>query len=90
MTNSSVAADVSAEIRSYVVDRFLFGQGADGLSNADSFLERSLVDSTGILELVAFLEGRYGIKVLDEELVPENLDSIDRAAAFVARKQAQS
>jgi acyl carrier protein len=76
-----------ADVRAYIVDRFLFGQGADRLRDTDSFLERGLIDSTGILEVVMFLEQRYGIKVTDDELVPDNLDSISRIAAFVARKQ---
>lgn len=76
-----------AEVRAYIVDRFLFGQGADRLQDTDSFLERGLIDSTGILEVVMFVEQRYGIKVTDDELVPDNLDSISRIAAFVARKQ---
>ncbi len=78
--------DVAAEIRSFIVDRFLFGQGADSLSNDDSFLEGGIVDSTGVLEVVSFLEGRFGLKVQDDELVPDNLDSIDKIAAFVIRK----
>jgi acyl carrier protein len=84
---STTTQDVLSEVRAYIVDRFLFGQGGDRLGNDDSFLERSLIDSTGILEVVMFLEQRYGIKVTDEELVPENLDSLARIAAFVARKQ---
>jgi len=87
LTNVHAATDVTAEIRAYIVDRFLFGKG-DGLSNSASFMEQHLVDSTGILEVVMFLESKYGIKVADEELIPENLDSIDRIAAFVRRKQA--
>ena len=83
------AVDLATEVRTFVVDRFLFGQDAGRLSNRDSFLEKNLVDSTGILEVVAFLERRYGITVNDEELIPDNLDSIDRIAAFVASKQAK-
>lgn len=78
--------DVTTEIRSFVVERFLFGQGGESLANDDSFLERGIVDSTGVLEIVTFLEEKFGIKVQDEELVPDNLDSIARIAAFVARK----
>lgn len=87
MTNVHAATDVTTEIRAYIVDRFLFGKG-DALSNSASFMEQHLVDSTGILEVVMFLESKYGIKVADEELIPENLDSVDRIAAFVRRKQA--
>jgi acyl carrier protein len=85
---TTTTPDVASEVRAYIVDRFLFGQNGDRLANGDSFLERHLVDSTGILEVVMFLEQRYGIKVADDELIPDNLDTIDRIAAFVARKQA--
>lgn len=84
---TSVTRDVAGEVRAFIVDRFLFGQNDGQLSNGDSFLERNLIDSTGILEVVMFLEEQYGIKVADDELVPENLDSIERIARFVARKQ---
>ena len=85
---TTTTRDVAVEVRAYIVDRFLFGQNDEQLSNADSFLERNLIDSTGILEVVTFLEETYGIKVADDELVPENLDSVDRIAQFVTRKQA--
>jgi len=87
LTNAHAGTDVTTEIRAYIVEQFLFGQ-SDRLSNSASFMEQNLVDSTGILEVVMFLESRYGLKVADDELIPENLDSIDRIAAFVRRKQA--
>lgn len=88
MEMTRTATDVTTEVRAHIVDRFLFGQNAEQLKNSDSFMEQRLVDSTGILEIVMFLEQRYGISVGDEDLVPENLDSIDRIAAFVGRKLA--
>ena len=78
---------VESQVRAYVVDHFLFGQGGDKLGSEDSFLEKGLIDSTGVLEVVMFLEERFGIKVQDEELVPENLDSVGRIARFVERKR---
>lgn len=78
---------VESQVRAYVVDHFLFGQGGEKLGSEDSFLEKGLIDSTGVLEVVMFLEERFGIKVQDEELVPENLDSVGRIARFVERKQ---
>jgi acyl carrier protein len=87
MKTPATTTEVATEIRTYVIDRFLFGQDGDAPANSDSFLERNLMDSTGVLELVAFLEQRYGIKLADDELVPENLDSVDRIAAFVTRRQ---
>jgi acyl carrier protein len=84
----TVTQDTAQQIRDYVIDRFLFGQGGDRLSDDASFLEQNLVDSTGVLEMVMFLEQRFGFKVQDHELIPENLDSVNRIAAFVARKLA--
>ncbi len=78
--------NVEQELRRFVVDNFPFGQVGDGLSNDDSFLDRGIIDSTGVLELVTFLEETYAIKVEDEELIPDNLDSINRLAKFLERK----
>lgn len=76
------------EIRKFVVDNFLFGQDDSRLGNGDSFLEHGIIDSTGVLELVSFIETRFDMKIGDAELVPDNLDSIDGVAGFVRRKSA--
>jgi acyl carrier protein len=78
----------TSEIRNYIVSNFLFGD-AGSLQDSTSFMESGTLDSTGVLELVTFLETTYGIKVQDKEMVPENLDSLDRVSAFVARKVAE-
>ena len=78
--------EIELEMRQFIVDNFLFGDKESMFSNDDSFLEKGIVDSTGILELVAFLEEKYGIKIKDNELVPENLDSIDCLVRFIDRK----
>ena len=75
------------QIRSFILSSFLFTDEESRLKNNDSLLEQGIMDSTGVLELVAFLESQFGIKVADEELAPENLDSVDQIAAFVTRKQ---
>jgi len=72
-------------IRHFVVENFPFGDG-ESLKEDTSFLENGIMDSTGILELVMFLEETYSIKIEDEELVPENLDSIRNIADFLERK----
>ena len=77
--------DVEAEVTAFIVKNFLFGNTADAPTPQTSFLETGMIDSTGILELVAFLEERYAMKVADDQLVPENLDSVANIAAFVAR-----
>lgn len=79
-------AIMKTEIKKYVVDTFLFGQG-DDLTDDSSFLEKGILDSTGVLELVAHIESTYGIKVNDDELLPDNLDSIDAICAFIERKK---
>lgn len=77
-----------AEIRSFVVTNFLFGDTSRAPGDADSLLATGVVDSTGVLELVEFLEGDLGVPVADHETVPANLDSIDNIARFVAHKRA--
>ncbi|MEO9111201.1 MAG: acyl carrier protein [Lacunisphaera sp.] len=78
--------DTKRDIRNFIVETFLFGQDA-ALTDETSFLEQGIVDSTGVLELVAHLEKTYKIKVKDEELTPDNLDSIDAIANFLVLKQ---
>jgi acyl carrier protein len=76
------------EIREFVISNFLFGDAA-ALEDDRSFLDSDIVDSTGMLELIMFLEGTYGIRVEPEEMVPENLDSVNRLVEFLGKKQAQ-
>ncbi len=75
----------SSKVREYIIENFLFGEG-DSLKDDTSFLEDGIIDSTGILELVMFLEETYGIKIEDDELVPENMDSMLNIAQFLERK----
>jgi acyl carrier protein len=76
---------IEQELRQFIIDNFLFGQ-EDGFENDDSFLEKGIMDSTGVFELVAFIEEKYQIKIEDEELVPENLDSINNLVRFIKVK----
>lgn len=78
-----------SELRKFITDNFLFGKDSLEVSDDDSFLERGLIDSSGVLELVGFLEETYGIKVQDNELVPENLDSINQLIRYLDRKFAK-
>ena len=78
-------SDNKAKIRAFIIDNFLFGND-DGLQDGASFLEEGIIDSTGVLELVNFIEEEFGITVDDEELIPENLDSINNAAEYLERK----
>ena len=79
-------ADTVATIRQFIFDNFLFDAAEEDLGNDDSFLEQGVIDSTGVLELVEWLEDTFDIAVDDEELIPENLDSVNQLAAFIAKK----
>ena len=78
--------DVAQSLRRFIKENFLFGEEAT-FSDDDSFLEQGIIDSTGVLELVAFLEEQYEITIADEELVPDNLDSISNLLRFIASKR---
>lgn len=76
----------TSEIRGFIVNNFLLGKG-DTLTNDSSFLDLGIIDSTGMLELVLYLENTYKITIADDELIPANLDSINRIADYLARKR---
>ena len=79
---------IEQRLRTYILDSFLFTDDESVLDNDDSFLEKGIIDSTGIMEMVSFLEQEFGIQVDDEDMVPENLDSVSRIIASVSRKRA--
>jgi len=81
-------AETVSKIREFIFENFLFDAEDDALQNDTSFLEQGIIDSTGVLELVDWLEDEFGIAVDDEELVPENLDSVNLLAAYIAKKTA--
>lgn len=78
--------DYITEIRAFIFDNFLFDADDSALQNDTSFLEHGIIDSTGVLELVDWLEEEFNITVDDEELIPENLDSVIFLSAFIVRK----
>jgi acyl carrier protein len=78
---------ISSKIRGYIRDSFLFGSDQK-LSDEDSLLDAGVIDSTGAMELVSFLESEFRVDVSDRDLVPENLDSVAAMTAFVTRKLA--
>lgn len=77
--------DYSDAVKKFVIENFLFGDGED-LQENTSFLDEGIIDSTGILELIFFLEETYSIKIEDDELVPENLDSLNNISKFLEKK----
>ena len=79
--------NVLARVRAFIEENFLFRSDVSELSDSDSLLENGVMDSTGILELVAFLEEEFCIQMSDAEIVPDNLDSVNRIATFVQSKR---
>ena len=77
--------ELKDKIRTFVVENFLFGNN-ENLEDTTSFLEEGIIDSTGVLELVTFIEEEFSITVEDEELIPENLDSICNVTAYLEKK----
>lgn len=75
------------EVKSFILKNYLFTEDESQLADGDSLMQKGVVDSTGILELIMHLEDMYGVKVLDEEMVPQNLDSVTAISAFVERKR---
>jgi acyl carrier protein len=83
----SMAEAIENSVREFIAENFLFRADAQ-VSNNQSLLESGVIDSTGVLELIAFLEQTYGITVADDEIVPENLDSIDNMTSYLSIKLA--
>ncbi|MEW6382142.1 MAG: acyl carrier protein [bacterium] len=78
--------EIENRIKNFIFENFLIGQKNRELQNDISFLDEGIIDSTGMLELVAFIEDTYGLVVEDEELIPDNLDSVNRIIAYLERK----
>jgi acyl carrier protein len=82
-TNNSIRHTV----REFIVENFLFGDREYLFKDSESFIESGIIDSTGILELIEFLEATYNIQIQDDELLPENLDSLENVEAFIHKKR---
>ena len=78
---------VEQKVREYILENYLFTDDQSTLKNEDSFLKKGIIDSTGILEVIYFIEEDFAIKVNDEEMVPENLDSVKNIVKFIEKKQ---
>jgi len=78
--------EIKRKMNSYIRNKILLGNKNIGLNDDDSFLERGLVDSTGVLEMVNFIEETFGLSIEDEELIPDNLDSINKLTYFIKKK----
>lgn len=86
MPNEVLVMQIEPQIRQYLAENFLFSDNGYELEDEASFLEEGIVDSTGVLELVMFVEETFGIAVQDEEIVPQNFDSVSQLAAYVRHK----
>jgi len=73
-------------VRRFIIENFLYGDDGEGFTDDASFLEEGIIDSTGVLELITFLEDEFHLQIDDGELVPENLDSVNNVAGFLAAK----
>lgn len=78
--------EIKPVLKKFIIENFLPSTGLNSFKDDDSFMEKGIVDSTGVLELLEFIEDEFDIKVQDEEVVPDNLDSLDRLNAFIRRK----
>ncbi len=78
--------EMKDQIRTYIMENILLGSADQSIADDDSFLEKGIIDSTGILELVAFVEDEFDIEVGDEELIPDNFDSIEKLAVYTRGK----
>ena len=78
--------ETRSKIKDYIVENFLFGDAEILTDDSISLLDNGIVDSVGVMEIVAFLEQEFGLKVADDELVPENLDSVDNLVRFIGAK----
>lgn len=80
-------SEVQKSITEFVKSNFLMSSNMVKFSNDDSFMEKGIIDSTGVLEMVAFIQQTFGININDDDLIPENLDSVNNITAFIRKKK---
>lgn len=78
--------DIKTQVRQYILNNFLMGGDPERVTDSVSFIEKGIIDSTGVLELVSFLQETYGIRIEDAEMTPENLDSLEKIEKYVGSK----
>ncbi len=79
-------AEIKTKIKEFIINNFLLEAGSKKIGDEDSFLEQGIIDSTGILELVEYVQDTFKIKIEDEELLPDNLDSLNKITVFISNK----
>lgn len=78
------------QLKEFIIENFLFGDSSYDLTSEASLIENDIIDSTGVMELVLFLEDELRLEITDEDIIPANLDSIDKIVAFITRKKAST
>ncbi len=78
---------IRRDLRQFIIDSFMVGSEDETLNDTDSFLEKGIVDSTGVLELTSFIEEKYAFTIADDEMKPDNLDSVENLVRFVSGKK---
>jgi acyl carrier protein len=86
----STESEIKAQIKEFISSNFFPGKSADGVKDDTSFLDAGIIDSTGVLELVGFIEEKFGFPVDDSEMLPENLDSLNNLTAYIVKKSGAS
>jgi acyl carrier protein len=84
--NQHNGEQVRTALRNYITHTFLPSARVDAFADSDSFLEKGILDSTGVLELLEYIEEKFEIRVEDNEIIPDNLDSLNKLSAFIQRK----
>jgi acyl carrier protein len=79
--------EIKTQVRDFILENFMMGRDQEELKDSGSLLAMNIIDSTGVLELVGFLEETFGITIEDDELIPENLDSLDKIETYIKRKK---
>jgi acyl carrier protein len=79
--------NIKIKTKEFIKNNFLLGSELRNLNDDDSFFKKGIIDSTGVLELVSFVEATFGIKVEDEELMPDNFDSVNKVVIFITKKK---
>ena len=77
---------IKEKLRNFIIEKFMFGSEDASLDDDDSFRDEGIIDSTGVLEAVVFIEDEFGFEVSDDELVPENFDSLNKLLSYVNGK----
>jgi len=85
-TRTKEKDQIIKDVRAFIINNFLFGNDSEMVTDTESFMENGIIDSTGILELIEHVEESYNISVEDEELLPENLDSLMNISSFIISK----